>query len=112
MATKTKKETEKKVEEKKEQKKKTAPAKKEKKVELKKFTWRQRLGAKLLNEEPLLSPKVKKAGEIVAGGLAAAGAAVGAVVLKQHMGGAAGDDALPTPELEQLSAAPDLGPEV
>ena len=54
--------------------------------EKKKLKLRQKLGKWLQEDKLELPKKVKTAGKIVAGAALAGGAAVGAVLLKQHLG--------------------------
>lgn len=69
-----------------------APAEVEQKTKEEKVPLRKRLGARLMSDEPILSPKVKKVAAIVGGGIMMAGAAIGGIALKEHLGSDAGDD--------------------
>jgi len=62
-----------------------ATPKKEESTE--KIPLRKRIGMKLMSDEPIVKPKVKKVAAIVGGALITAGLAVGGVLLKQHMDG-------------------------
>lgn len=80
--------TEKKVEETKEE---TAP-KEEQQTKEEKIPLRKRIGARLMSDEPIVSKKVKRVAAIVGGGLITAGAAIGGVLIKQHMDAGAEDE--------------------
>lgn len=57
----------------------------EEQVKEEKIPLRKRIGARLMSDEPIVSPKVKRIAAIAGGALITAGAAIGGVLIKQHM---------------------------